>query len=438
MRTLPTLVTAWLTCWLSAALAHAEPVLFLYGDDRSRELGEALELELRGHGTLLGQRASPAGDSGLARAAAALAEARAVSAAAAVWLELDAPARVRALSTRRELLFEAPLPRPLAELDPRLFAMVAGSVVLEALAAGAEGAAPVPTSEEGFATPAETSGIPPAIAPVTLPEASGPTAGAGRAQEDTPAGSADAGDARPFAESSELAAEYRARSIPGAGGRVRLFLRAGLSLALARVTAGLAADRTLSQQLLDNIDAQARGPDGSLNPGRARNLLLAQGFDCAAEDDVGRLLVRDCSVAVSNDGVVLRPGLELAAGVSWSRYSVAFTTRVSPEAGRGRLAHALLGVQLGLSLTRPRARGGFAELVGGAGVGQIQALPSTGGGGGGAGPWVQAGLCELRGGALFGYRFGAGLGLYGGLVVHQFFPDKLTVFDPSFGIEGRL
>ncbi|MCA9577925.1 MAG: hypothetical protein H6726_25720 [Sandaracinaceae bacterium] len=138
------------TLWLAVAIVPlplssvgAQPprtaqalVLLLSGDGLRPELVEALRVEAlsNGYGLVLG--APPVGDTGLQRAAAAQAQGAGAGARATLWLEEQDQEQgggvvVRALSAGLDDPRYAPLPAPLAEVAPRTFAVVAGSLLDE-------------------------------------------------------------------------------------------------------------------------------------------------------------------------------------------------------------------------------------------------------------------------------------------------------------------
>jgi hypothetical protein len=409
--------------WPAAARAHA--VLFLASEPRAADLYAALDLELRGFGTLLVQRPAPVGFTPHAHAAAALAAAREVSAAAAVWIESAEPLRVRAVSASTERVVEAPLARPIEEIEPRVFAAVAGSVVLEALGLRAPG--------ERQAQ--ETSVVAPAPLPAVEQSAQG---------EPSPTPAVDSATHTradlPSAPSSSLPEPYVPHSKRGAK-RARFFTRIGVSLAAAYVSKGRASDRSPERVIADVARAsrvEPTDPNSDIDTQTAEILLRQRGFDCAASRTAeNQLRLMDCTVAVDDPGFAARFGVEGAIGLQWEQLSLALTARFTPDAGQGSLAHALLGAQLGWLLTSAHAHGLWLELVAGVGYGQIQVRPNTPTGRS-AGPYVQSGPGELRGGLRGGYRFTKQLGLYAGMVVHGLLPDGLLVLDPSLGLELQL
>ena len=390
MRAIPLLLLVLGLCG-APRVARAESVLFLVSDPRASELFDALDLELRGFGILLALRPAPVGFTAEAHAAAAHASAREVGASASLWIEQGESAKVRAIATGNGRLIEAPLPAPVSELEPRTFAIVAGTVALDAA-----GRSRQPDERRAHASES---------APVI---------------------------AEPAPTWSDASARPDATPIVRSPPRARFFLRLAPVAGFALLTRGRAPDRTPAASL-QMVDAAARA-DGVLNVMVAERALLQRGFDCAAEATIEeRLRISNCTVALNDPGVAVRPALEGAIGLQWRPASLALTLRVTPAAGRGPLAHALLGVQLGIPLIRRELAGPWLELAGGAGVGQIQVRPSSAGVG--AGPYVRSGPGELRGGLLFGYRLLAHMGLYASLMAHGLFPNGLFVLDGSLGLE---
>jgi len=116
----------------------ADPTVLLMVDSPDRErLEEALRLELAGRSLAVLPVDAPAGETPLARAAAAQAAARFAAADAALWVEA-APAEQGAGAMLRAVTPDdtdasrfAPLPAPLGEVEARTFSVVAGSLVDE-------------------------------------------------------------------------------------------------------------------------------------------------------------------------------------------------------------------------------------------------------------------------------------------------------------------
>lgn len=398
--------------WTSSA--EAATVLFLCSDARAAELHAALDLELRGFGTLVVHRPEPSGFTSEAHAASALLSARDVDAALSLWIERSDPLRIRAVHAASAHVEEAPLPLPVSQIEPRTFAAIAGSVALAALGIRAPGAAQnVPLDDDSNAATA-----PEAFAPLTK-----------TVQQANPDVAAASG--APPAP-SRLADEYRPRSArSNKSGRV--FATLGASFGMVHVRGG-APDRT-PVALLDEVVAASRAPDGSLDAAMAQELIRRRGFDCeASETAEGQLRLTACTVAVQRAGYVWNRGIEGSVGLAFPRFSLALTARFAPDAGRGTLAHALLGTQLAVLVIGEAERGFFTEIIGGVGMGQMQARPGPVVR---EGPYARSGLGEIRGGVRFGYRFARWLGFYGGMLVHGFFPARVLALDPSFGLEVR-
>jgi hypothetical protein len=102
-----------------------DEVAFLSSESRAAEHTASLALALRGYGVAVRSLPVAEGDSPLGRAAAAQRALRENGLRAVLWIEPEAPARVRALPASSDGLIEAPLPGPFAQLDAGVFASVA-------------------------------------------------------------------------------------------------------------------------------------------------------------------------------------------------------------------------------------------------------------------------------------------------------------------------
>lgn len=119
---------------MTAASAHADSrVLVMLDGDRQEALATALATELAALGIEVVRSASPSGDTVLARASAAQHAARSVAADAAVFVHPgpQGGASVRAVDAGGESIRHAPLPGPLEDVQPRVFALVAASLLEE-------------------------------------------------------------------------------------------------------------------------------------------------------------------------------------------------------------------------------------------------------------------------------------------------------------------
>src|SRR5687767_12918732 len=102
-------------------------VVLMVDGGRRDGLGEALTVELAARQTEVRAMPAPGAGTTLARASEAQAAARAANAEAAIWVD-EAPAAqgggamVRAVGREREEIRHAPLPQPLAVIEPRVFA----------------------------------------------------------------------------------------------------------------------------------------------------------------------------------------------------------------------------------------------------------------------------------------------------------------------------
>jgi hypothetical protein len=358
-----------------AQQARAESVLFLSAELRTPELFEALELALRGYGPLVTLHRAPEGESEGARLASAQRLGTAAGASVAVWVEHVPPARVRALAPAQpERPFDAPLPEPLAQIEPRVFGSIAASLVLQAL----RGLSVVPA-----AAALQTADNPEPAAPAKPPAPREP----------------------------------------------RFFLRPAFALGTAFVGQGHEADRHPSVELV--TEAQEW-----VEEGRADAYLYENGYDCDVTHEVP-LVASNCKVAVGKPGVVYSPVFDVAAGVRvWRSLALALTLRFNPNAGQGTLAASVIGTEVSWSLVPAPQRGLFVDVQGGFGFGQIQVRPGTDSQR--EGPYVSSGPFNLRAGVLAGYRFLPRFGLFAGLTLHGMLPDTLWVLDPKVGVELRL
>lgn len=381
---------------VSTSQARAESVLFASSEERMAELLPELTLAVRSHGLLLLVRGLGDARTPLERAAAAQRIGRNVGTWAALWIEREPPLRVRAVAISGERIHEAPLPSPLESIDPRVFASVASSVLLEVLGKTGEQALSPPATEAAPGAP----WLAPATPPAWATEAT--------------------------------------RRPPETYEQPRFFVRAGVGYGLVYVANKAEADRTVGA-ILDEVATRARRPDNSLDLERVQAELRARGFACrATEDGMQRLQVDDCGVAANPGGVVGSFSIDLAAGARLSpRWGLAATARVAPDAGLGVLAHALLGVQLEGALLEPTPTGFWLHALAGGGIGRIQARPAAAPGNESA-PYATSGMLNVRVGLQLGYRFTEQLGLYAGSTLHVGLPGYLVAVDPTVGLEARL
>lgn len=123
----------------STAAADARDVLFLLEGANADQLGEALAVELGGRGLVVRRAPAPVGETALERASAAQRAVREAGAKAALWVDV-APAErgggalLRVVGPEREEVRHAPLPESLATVAPRVFALVAASLLDEIIA----------------------------------------------------------------------------------------------------------------------------------------------------------------------------------------------------------------------------------------------------------------------------------------------------------------
>jgi hypothetical protein len=368
--------------------ARAETVLFACSEQCPISLFEALELELRGHGAFLVARLSPSGFSVAAHESDARRMASLTPAAAVLWIERDPPLRVRVLSPREAVVREAPLATPPETIDARLFAAIAGDVVLRALGAA------------GHIEPRVSAG--PTIAPV----------------QQAPS---------PVAPSASAQKKDRSR---------RFFLRAAGLLGFAMIGPGMKADRPPPASA---VQAALGAQMQTASAEAGREALWNEGYHCdwrANPGLQGAMIADNCTVAVSKRGYDLSPGFELQAGVYLSqRFALASFLRITPTAGVGKLNHALFGVQAEYALIAPAERGFWTNAGAGFGFGRIQVKPP---GKRAGAPYVTSGPFTAHLTLPFGYRLLPSFGLYAAVSVRVLFPDVLWVVDPTLGMEGRL
>ncbi len=114
-----------------APSGNAPTVLVMFDDPR---LLEALAEELRAGGYHAEAASPPSGETRLARAAAAQETTRARGARSALFVERSTPedgAMIRAVTATGESIRHAPLPAPMDQVRPRVFAVVASSLLDE-------------------------------------------------------------------------------------------------------------------------------------------------------------------------------------------------------------------------------------------------------------------------------------------------------------------
>ncbi|MEY4512535.1 MAG: hypothetical protein RLZZ450_4657, partial [Pseudomonadota bacterium] len=156
----------------------------------------------------------------------------------------------------------------------------------------------------------------------------------------------------------------------------KYFVEAAFGMGLTSVGSGRAPDRDAGG-VLDTVAMMSRRPDNSIDREKARTLLQARGFDCiATEDDMQRLQVDKCTVAVNPGGMVPVPVLNLALGYYLTpKIAVALTGRFQIGSGDGPLAGILLGGRGEYLLGKPSDKGLRRSALAGLGVGQLQARP---------------------------------------------------------------
>lgn len=380
---------------VSPAAARAETVLFACSENCPLTLFEALELELRGHGAFLVARLDPSGFTVAAHEADARRMAALAPAAAVLWIEREAPLRVRVATRSAGLVREAPLSVPLEQVEARTFAAIAGNVVLQAL------------NEPGEPEP---------VAPIT--SAAAVVAASETQTHSTPS----------------LPAEEPRESAPKAPATFqRFFLRAGAALGFVYTKSGMPADRPPPRDVVNGALQQVL-QTGS--PEAGKEYLAAHGYDCNwKQNGAGGFIASDCGVAVSRNGFTFAPGIDLQAGVYITpRVALAAVTRIAPDAGLGTFNHALLGAQIESALMEPLPRGLWLSAGLGFMGGYLQAKPDSAKGT----AYANGGMLEAHGLVAIGYRFVPNFGMYATATLRILFPDTMFLIEPNVGVEVRL
>ncbi|HKO90666.1 MAG TPA: hypothetical protein VJU61_05915, partial [Polyangiaceae bacterium] len=352
---------------------------------------------------ILSARPAPAGFTPVARSADAQRVSELLGAEVTLWVEHEEPLRLCAYSRRGNSIHEAPLPAPLAALDPAVFAAVAGSVVLEALRA-----TPSPSVELA----------PPAVAAAPTP------------------GPAEPAPAAPIAPSPPPEPQRPSPAEPSSWSK-RFFVRAGVAVGFAGVTKRTPADRDPPQYRVEEA-FQVQKMSG--DPDAADKYLQSTGYsscDISGLDGDGSMVTAtDCEVSVVRSGVGWTSAIDLAAGINLSPLvALAVTARIDPTVGRGPMAHALLGLQVEAALRQAKVTGFWLSAALGLSGGQIQVRPpsqlhDT--------PYTRSGLFGVRAGLLFGYRFLPRLGIVATPVFHSLFPDILWALETNLSLEVRI
>jgi hypothetical protein len=389
--------------WLACGAARADVVVLACGEECSPAQFEGLELELRGHGGVLTSRPAPAGFTPTSRAADAQRVNGLLGAGVTLWIEHEAPLRVRAYASRTGSIHEAPLPAQLSGLEPRVFAAVVGSVALEALSASETAASAAP--------------LPAAVTPAPGPSA-GPPTPATATQPISPRG-------REHWPARKSSAWSR-----------RFFVRAGVAVGFARMNKKTRADRAPSSALVSAAlsDEVQTGVTGA-----AHTRLEKNGFNCdftLLEGTPPSGQASNCLVAVRSSGVAWTSAIDLAAGLNVSPVvALAATARIDPTVGMGPLANLLLGLQVEVALRQAKTTGFWVSVAMGVSAGQVQVrVPSVTKGT----PYARSGLFGVRAGLMLGYRFLPRFGIVATPVVHSMFPDTLWVLETNLNLEVRI
>lgn len=374
------------------AAARAETVLFACSESCPLTLFEALELELRGHGARLVARLSPSGTSVDEHEADARRMAESAPAIAVVWVEHEAPVRVRVARPYSAYVNEAPLSALPEEIEARTFASIAGNVVLAALEAPAA-SSPLVLADEPVV--ANTSAPAPQVTPIHA-----------ETRESEP---------KPAAKANKLQ---------------RFFLRAGAAFGFPYLTSGLPSDRPPPKELVN--DALGNAINMS-NPDAALEYLAQHGYECSERvRGNNSLIFSQCHAAVDKKGFVFAPGIDLQAGAYISqRFALALVVRIAPEAGEGTFNHALLGVQVEDALIVAKPRGFWMNGGLGFAGGHFQIKANTHN-------YAVAGMLEAHALLALGYRFVPNFGVYATGTLRVLFPDTLFMLEPTVGVEVRL
>jgi hypothetical protein len=388
------LVTLLAVLLSSPRAARAETVLFACSESCPLSLFEALELELRGHGAFLVARLSPSGFSVEAHESDARRMATLVPAAAVLWIEREAPLRVRVLSPGSEVVREAPLATPPEEIEPRIFAAIAGNVVLQAIGA--------PGHADAYAV-----GTPASAAAQVGVAATTPIA---KEQQES------------WASKKPKRAKFQ-----------RFFLRAGAALGLAFVKSGMPADRAPAQELVNGALSAVLTTN---SPEAGKQYLADYGFDCDWQTVSSSFVATHCTVPVKSKGVRFTPGIDIQAGAYLTeRLALAAVLRIAPDAGYGTLNHTLFGPQLEYAFVAPASRGFWLNGGFGFAFGRIQIdldKDST------SNPYASSGPYEAHALVALGYRFVPNFGMYATSTLRVLFPDTLWLLEPTLGVEVRL
>lgn len=248
-----TLLAAWLPGAGMAAGQEAPPIVLLSGDARAGQLAEALQVELLGQGRRVGTAGAPQGRHADAQRAAARRLAADLDAEIVLWMDDGGdplrPPTIHALDVRADSARSARLPAALDVVDPRVFALVAASLLED-----------VPPPADAHPPPAE----PNADAPSDSSSADGPQTTVGGDARETAAVEAAGETATPAADDGAPAAS----SPPTA--RWRGHFGAGLSLIRGSHAAGVDAsfDFGVGLHVLPSLRLDASAGMLSLSEGR--------------------------------------------------------------------------------------------------------------------------------------------------------------------------
>ena len=219
----------------------------------------------------------------------------------------------------------------------------------------------------------------------------------------------------------------------------KFYVEAAFGVGMTAVGSGRAPDRSAGA-VLDEVAEMSRNPDNTLDLEKADTLLQARGFDCeVSQDDMLRLQVDECAVAVNPGGIVAVPVLNLVAGYYLNpKLAVALTGRFQIGRGEGPLAGILLGGRAEYLLTKPAEKGLRIGVLAGLGIGQMQARPPAKGST--QGPYATnanvggVGMA-LNLGAKAGYRFTKNIGVNVTPTMNFGLPNFLFALDLTAGAE---
>lgn len=223
----------------------------------------------------------------------------------------------------------------------------------------------------------------------------------------------------------------------------KFFVDLNFGVGATAIGKGKAPDRA-SLATINEVAGISGDGMGGYDLVRADEQLQLRGFDCdpsQVETPMGaRLSVKECTVAVRKGGLIGVPLLNIAIGYYVTpRLALALTGRIQIGAGEGPLAGILIGGRGEYLLSKPSDRGLRFGLLGGFGIGTMQARPTsdnvvrkgpyaTNGDIGGVGFVVNLGVRA-------GYRLTKNFGLNFTPAMNFGFPNFLFALDLTAGVE---